>query len=123
MLVLLRSRHLRSRSAEFGGAKPRLAQLSLVRDSISPEVVQLLTESTAITAGDKVVSSKCISVLFVGDERLIIDPCPDDANNMDRVEVPRDVVKAIRWYRPAKASRDKSNANKATLVGDANDFP
>ncbi len=90
---------------EFGGAKPRIAQLNVVCDSISPEIVQQLTDKPVPDPNQKIVWSKRIAVLFAASDRLIINPAPDDPNSVDRMEISRDVIKAIVWCRDKKTMR------------------
>lgn len=81
------------------GESPRMAQLNLMRDSISSELSGRLATGSAVDPNEKAILTRRVAVLFAGNNCLIVNPAPDDPNSADRVEIDRDVIKAILWCR------------------------
>lgn len=79
---------------EFGGGKPRCAQLDVIWAELSPETRQHLSAGSPRSEAEKTVSTAELIVYFAGKESIIVSA---KSQNATPTEVDRQAVRAVRW--------------------------
>jgi hypothetical protein len=82
---------------EYGGAKPRLGTLDIVRDSLSKDTLGELLPSIPGKNDNKIMRTKKMAVFFSGKDFLLIGPEKDSPSAQRRIELSKSSVKAINW--------------------------
>jgi hypothetical protein len=80
---------------EFGGVKPKCAQLDLVRKEFSPSVYAALADDPA--SSDDVVTSKRLEIYATGDPWVIKLPRHAGAPQNPTFRLDKDSVRAVSW--------------------------
>jgi hypothetical protein len=82
-------------SQEFGGSKPRCAQLDISVNKLSPEMKEILFD-TSIDETLEVAQTKNLLVFFSGSNFMMVKSSPDNA---EIYEIKNSIVNAIYWCR------------------------
>lgn len=86
----------RNMPQEYGGARPRIAQLEVSRDSLSHARLKALFLPDAAGGYDKIVVSRSLYVFFAGSQSLLVKPYARWTSNR-AYEVETSTIKGITW--------------------------
>lgn len=83
---------------EFGGPKPRCAQLDVITTQLSDETLYAILPSNATINDTRVIRSNDVNVFFSNSEFLLVSPfVKNKGNNSEIYEIKRSNLEAIIW--------------------------
>lgn len=83
---------------EFGGPKPRCAQLDVITTQLSDETLYAILPSNATINEFRVIRSNDVNVFFSNSEFLLVSPFMENkGNNSEIYEIKRSNLEAIIW--------------------------
>jgi hypothetical protein len=80
---------------EFGGAKPRVATLDVVKSEFSFDTINWLVNASIPPKEDKIFSTKKVTIYLVTKDNLMIGVKGDNVEK--KFEISRNAVKSIQW--------------------------
>lgn len=90
---------------EFGGAKPRIATLDIVRSDFSTETINKLVDASLMLKKDKILPTNIVTVYLVTKDIFIIRTQNVDSKLEQRFEISRSAVKSINWINKTAANK------------------
>ncbi len=95
---------------EFGGAKPRIAVLDLVKSKLSAPTLKEIVDTSNVQLNSEILPSKQVNIYFNGGNYLLIGKF-DTTAYKGVLEIPRDAIISIHWLSNIDDS-DKTFVNK-----------
>ncbi|MDO8947911.1 MAG: hypothetical protein Q7U88_12250 [Desulfocapsaceae bacterium] len=81
----------------FGGAKPRVATLDIVRSEFSLDTINWLVDATLSTKVNNILSTKKITIYLETKDIILIGVESASNNEVKKFEISRNAVKSIQW--------------------------